>query len=74
MPSIALVEPVVAVVVGDTLFHEQANLAGGALALEALAALAALAGLLLLATSPTVLSIYEQPAPEPSLDPRQHHL
>ena len=74
MPSIALVEPVVAVVVGDTLFHEQANLAGGALALEALAALAALAGLLLLATSPTVLSIYEQAAPEPSLDSRQHHL
>ncbi len=74
MPSIALVEPVVAVVVGDTLFHEQANLAGGALALEALAALAALAGLLLLATSPTVLSIYEQAAVEAGDGPRQRHL
>jgi hypothetical protein len=57
MPSIALLEPAVAVVVGDTLFHGQANLVGGALALEALAALAALAGLLLIATPPTVLSI-----------------
>lgn len=74
MPSIALVEPLVAVVVGNTLFHEQAKLAGGALALEALAGLAALTGLLLLATSPTVLSIYEQAAAEPGDGTRQRHL
>lgn len=60
MPAIALVEPVVAVVIGDTLFEEQARLGGGALALEVLASLVALTGLAMLATSPTVLSIYEQ--------------
>lgn len=62
MPAIAIVEPVVAVVIGDTLFEEQARLGGPALALEACAALVALVGLALLATSPTVLSVYEQPA------------
>lgn len=66
MPAIATVEPVVAVVIGDTLFNEQARLGGLALAVEAAAALAALAGLLVLATSPTVLSIYGQDRPEDS--------
>lgn len=61
MPAISLVEPVVAVVIGDTLFEEQARLGGAALALEAVAAVVALVGLATLATSPTVLSIYEQP-------------
>lgn len=60
MPAIAIVEPVVAVVIGDTLFDEQARLGGLALAFEASAALGALVGLWTLATSPTVLSIYEQ--------------
>ncbi len=59
MPAIAIVEPVVAVVVGDTLFEEQARLGGPALALELSAALVAVTGLWMLATSPTVLSIYE---------------
>jgi drug/metabolite transporter (DMT)-like permease len=60
MPAIATVEPVVAVVLGDTLFEEQARLGGAALALEASAALVALVGLAMLATSPIVLGIYEQ--------------
>ena len=60
MPAIAIVEPVVAVVIGATLFEEQARLDGPALALEAAAALVALIGLGLVATSPLILSIYEQ--------------
>jgi drug/metabolite transporter (DMT)-like permease len=68
MPAIALVEPVVAVVIGDTLFDEQASLEGWALALEAMAALVAVVGLSLLATSPTVLSIYEQATAKPRRD------
>lgn len=60
MPAIALIEPTVAVIIGDTAFHEQAHLSGGALAVEVIAAAVAAAGLLALATSPTVLAIYEQ--------------
>lgn len=60
MPAIALIEPTVAVIIGDTAFHEQAHLSGGSLAVELLAAGVAAAGLLALATSPTVLAIYEQ--------------
>ncbi len=60
MPVIALLEPVTAVVAGQTLFDEQARLAGHALALEALAGLVAVLGIAILATSPTVLSIYQQ--------------
>ncbi len=60
MPAIALIEPTVAVIIGDTALHEQANLSGGALAVEVIAAAVAAAGLLALATSPTVLAIYEQ--------------
>ena len=63
MPAIALLEPAVAVVIGDTAFGEQANLAGWALAAEALAAAVAAFGLLRLASSPTVLAIYEQATP-----------
>ena len=67
MPAIAIIEPTVAVIIGDTVFHEQARLGGGALAAEIIAAAVAAAGLLALATSPTVLSIYDQTAgvPEP---------
>lgn len=63
MPAISIVEPVMAVAIGDTLFQEQARLGGAALALEICAALVALGGLTLLSTSPMVLSIYEQPRP-----------
>ena len=60
MPAIAILEPTVAVIIGDTIFHEQARLSGGALAVEVIAAVVAAVGLLALATSPTVLAIYEQ--------------
>ncbi|HET9076231.1 MAG TPA: DMT family transporter [Acidimicrobiales bacterium] len=60
MPAIALLEPTVAVIIGDTAFHEQARLSGGALAVELIAAAVAASGLLALASSPTVLAIYEQ--------------
>lgn len=60
MPAISTIEPVVAVTIGDTLFEEQARLGGAALALEVGAALIALMGLVLLSTSPLVLSIYDE--------------
>jgi drug/metabolite transporter (DMT)-like permease len=60
LPAIALLEPVVAVVTGDMLFEEQARLTGAALATEAGCALVAAAGIAVLATSPIVLSIYQQ--------------
>ena len=73
MPAIALLEPAVAVMIGDTAFAEQANLAGWALAGELMAAAIAAMGLIGLATSPTVIAIYEQTSrsgrpdgPEPS--------
>jgi drug/metabolite transporter (DMT)-like permease len=60
MPAVALLEPIVAVVAGEIVFKEQAQLAGAALAVEAGAALVAVLGIATLATSPTVLSIYQQ--------------
>jgi hypothetical protein len=69
MPAIALIEPTVAVVIGDIAFREQAHLSGGALAVEFIAAVLAAAGLLTLATSPTVLAIYEQTASTPRRTP-----
>ncbi len=77
MPAIAIVEPTVAVLIGDTVFHEQARLGGAALAVELLAAAIAALGLLALATSPTVLSIYDQATGKPtgsSLGRRSRHL
>jgi drug/metabolite transporter (DMT)-like permease len=60
LPIIALLEPITAVLTGETLFDEQARLTGNALALEATAGLVAVLGIAILATSPTVLSIYQQ--------------
>lgn len=60
LPFIATLEPVLAVLVGDTAFGEQVRLAGAYLAGEALTAAVAITGIVLLATSPTVLSIYEE--------------
>ncbi len=71
MPAIAIIEPTVAVIIGDTAFHEQAHLSGSALAVEFVAAALAAAGLLALATSPTVLAIYKQPAETTSSAPLQ---
>ncbi len=59
LPMIDILEPVIAVVVGDTIFGEQARLAGVALGVEALAALIAALGIVLLARSPAVISVYE---------------
>jgi drug/metabolite transporter (DMT)-like permease len=69
MPAIALLEPAVAVVIGDTVFNEQARLAGVPLAVEILAAGLAAAGLLGLATSPTVTAIYQQSEPSAAQQP-----
>ena len=60
LPAIALLEPAVAVVIGDIAFNEQANLAGWPLAAEGMAAVVAAIGLMTLASSPVVLAIYEQ--------------
>jgi drug/metabolite transporter (DMT)-like permease len=59
MPFIAVLEPLLAVLVGDTALNEQVRLTGAPLAGEALTAVLAAIGIVLLATSPTVLSIYD---------------
>ena len=58
MPVVAVVEPTVAVVIGSTILDERVRLGGGALLLELLGALVAATGVVLLATSRMVLSIY----------------
>ena len=60
MPAIAILEPTVAVLIGDTVLHESARLSGGALALELIAAVVAVSGLLTLTTSRKVVALYEQ--------------
>ena len=60
MPFIALLEPIVAVLIGDTVLKEQVRLAGTHLAAEAISAGIASVGIVLLATSPTVLQIYAE--------------
>ena len=60
MPAIAILEPAVAVIIGDTAFSEQAHLAGWPLVGELAAAAVAAVGLIRLASSPTVIAIYEQ--------------
>jgi drug/metabolite transporter (DMT)-like permease len=79
MPAVALLEPIVAVVAGEIVFKEQAQLAGPALAVEGGAALIAVLGIATLATSPTVLSIYQQtqsPSEQtiPRVEPRTYSL
>jgi len=59
MPFVGVLEPLVAVVIGDTVLGEQVRV-GGLFAVEMFAAAIACAGIVLLATSPTVLSIYEE--------------
>jgi len=60
LPLVGVLEPVVAVFMGATVLGEQVQMHGPALLLELLAALVACGGIELLATSPTVLSIYEE--------------
>ena len=59
MPFVGVLEPVVAVVIGETVLGEEVHISGGRLAVEAIAAAAAVTGIVLLTTSKTVLSIYE---------------
>ncbi len=69
MPMISVLEPIVAVVIGETALDEQARLAGWALAGEGLAAFVACAGIVTLATSPLVLGAYGERARPPGQAP-----
>lgn len=60
MPFVGVAEPLVAVIIGDVVLGEQVRLSEGQFALELAAALVACAGIILLTTSQTVLSIYEE--------------
>lgn len=60
MPMVGVLEPLIAVVIGDTVLGESVRLAPGMFALEIVAAGVACLGILLLTTSQTVLSIYEE--------------
>jgi drug/metabolite transporter (DMT)-like permease len=60
MPFVGSLEPLVAVVIGDTVLGEQVRLSEGLFALEVAAAAIACVGIVLLSTSQTVLSIYEE--------------
>jgi hypothetical protein len=60
MPFVGVLEPLVAVVIGDTVLGEQVSRSPGELSIELMAALVACTGIVLLTTSDTVLSIYEE--------------
>ena len=65
MPFVGVLEPVVAVIIGDSVLGEAVRLSEGQFLLELAAAAVACLGILLLTTSQTVLSIYEEsPAQE----------
>lgn len=65
MPFVGVLEPLVAVVIGDVVLGEAVQLTAGEFALELAAAAVACLGIILLTTSRTVLSIYEEREPEP---------
>ncbi len=60
MPFVGVLEPLVAVVIGDTVLGESVGQSPGQLAIELVAAVVACTGIVLLTTSDTVLSIYEE--------------
>lgn len=60
MPVVAITEPIMAVMLGATVLGEQIFLSGPVLLVEFFAVLIACTGITLLATSPTVLSIYQE--------------
>ena len=60
MPFIGVLEPLVAVIIGDAVLGEAVRLTEGEFVLELAAAAVACLGILLLTTSRTVLSIYEE--------------
>jgi drug/metabolite transporter (DMT)-like permease len=61
LPFVDILEPVVAVVIGETVLGEELHVSGGILAVEAIAGAVAATGIVCLTTSKTVLSIYEEP-------------
>jgi drug/metabolite transporter (DMT)-like permease len=63
MPFVGVLEPVVAVAIGETVLGEQLHITGADLAVAAMAAAIAVSGIVLLTTSRTVLSIYEERPP-----------
>jgi drug/metabolite transporter (DMT)-like permease len=66
MPFIGVLEPLVAVVLGDTLLGEAIELSGASLVLVATSAAVAISGIALLTTSRVVLSVFEErPRPRP---------
>jgi drug/metabolite transporter (DMT)-like permease len=69
MPFVGVLEPLVAVLIGETILNEQVHLSAPLLAAEILAAGIAVIGIILLTTSSTVLSVFEQSA-TPSHRPR----
>lgn len=60
MPFVGVLEPAVAVVIGDIVLGEQVHLSEADFVLEIGAAAVAVLGIMLLTTSRTVLSIYEE--------------
>lgn len=72
MPFVGVLEPLVAVLIGETILNEQIRLSGPLLAAEVLAAAIAVIGIVLLTTSETVLSVFEQ-SPSPSPPPAPSH-
>jgi drug/metabolite transporter (DMT)-like permease len=60
MPFVGVLEPLVAIVIGDTVLGEQVTLSAAMFVLELSAAAVACVGIVLLTTSQTVLSIYEE--------------
>jgi drug/metabolite transporter (DMT)-like permease len=67
LPLIGTLEPLTAVVIGDTALHEQVQLSADTLALMCGCAVLATVGIVLLSTSPTVLRTNESnPRPSPS--------
>ncbi len=69
MPFIGVLEPLVAVVIGDTVLGEAVRLSGASLILVALSAAVAIVGINLLTTSRIVLRIYEHQPPTTRPDP-----
>ena len=67
MPFVGVLEPLVAVMIGDLVLGEQVRMSEAQFVLELAAAAVAVVGIVLLTTSRTVLSIYEQnPAETPA--------
>jgi drug/metabolite transporter (DMT)-like permease len=60
MPFVGVLEPLVAVIIGDTVLGEQIRLSEAQFAMELVAAVVACLGIVALTTSQTVLSIYEE--------------